>query len=224
MNIGAYIDHTILKPTTTLAEVEQLCTEAVTYGFAAVCVPPPFVKRAAALLKPTTVKVATVVGFPFGYAATEAKMAETIMALVDGANEIDMVINLIALRMGDWSFISHEVHHLKEVAHKKQAALKVIIESGILTDEEIINCCNLLGPLGIDFMKTSTGYAEKGASVAAVQLMRQHLPSGVQIKASGGIRTYEFARELVAAGATRLGCSASVGIVKGDPDFNNDNY
>ena len=224
MNIGAYIDHTILKPTTTLAEVEQLCTEAVTYGFAAVCVPPQFVKRAAALLKHTTVKVATVVGFPFGYAATEAKMAETIMALVDGANEIDMVINLIALRMGDWSFISHEVHQLKEVAHKKQAAIKVIIESGILSDEEIINCCNLLGPLGIDFMKTSTGYAEKGASVAAVQLMRQHLPSGVQIKASGGIRTYEFARELVAAGATRLGCSASVCIVKGDPDFNNDNY
>jgi deoxyribose-phosphate aldolase len=219
MSIASYIDHTILKPTTTIAEVEQLCGEAVGYGFAAVCVPPPFVKRVAAILKPTTVKTATVIGFPFGYSATEAKVAETVLAIVDGADELDIVINLVALRMDDWEFLSREVKLLQEVIHSKGKILKLIIESGILTNEEIIRCCTLLGTLGIDYMKTSTGYAEKGASVEAVQLMRKHLPAGVKIKASGGIRGYEFAQQLINAGANRLGCSASVAIVKSDPIF-----
>src|SRR3954470_22693639 len=109
MNIASYIDHTILKPTTSLAEVEQVCREAAEYGFAAVCIPPPFVKRAKALLSPTEIKTATVIGFPFGYSATEAKVAETVLALVDGADEIDMVINLIALKMNDWEFLVREV-------------------------------------------------------------------------------------------------------------------
>ncbi|ULQ56625.1 deoxyribose-phosphate aldolase [Flavihumibacter rivuli] len=224
MNIAGYIDHTILKPTTTIADIEKLCNESVEYGFAAVCVPPPFVKRAAAILAPTHVKVATVVGFPFGYSATEAKVAETILAIVDGAHEIDMVINLIALRQQDWSYLEKEVRLLVEVCHNKGKLLKVIIESGILTEGEIIACCQKLGPLGIDFMKTSTGYAEKGASVEAVELMRKHLPAGVRIKASGGIRDYAFASALVAAGAERLGCSASVAIVKGEPGHNTTGY
>jgi len=214
MNIAAYIDHTILKPATSIADAEQLCREAVEYGFAAVCIPPPFVKRVKTILDPTTIKVATVIGFPFGYSATEAKIAETVLAIVDGADELDMVINLIALRMGDWSFLSKEVALATEVVHNKGKTIKLIIESGILTNEEIIQCCQVFGPLGIDFMKTSTGYAEKGASVEAVQLMRHHLPAAVKIKASGGIKTYAFASELVAAGAGRLGCSASVQIVK----------
>jgi deoxyribose-phosphate aldolase len=224
MNISSYIDHTILKPVTTIEEVEQLCREAVEFGFAAVCVPPPFVKRASAILDPAEVKIATVIGFPFGYSATEAKIAETVLAIVDGADELDMVINLVALRMGDWEFVSREVTLLLQVVHSKGKILKVIIESGILTNDEIIQCCHLLGPLGIDFMKTSTGYAEKGASVEAVQLMRQHLPEAVKIKASGGIRTYELAKQLVDAGANRLGCSASVAIAKGDPVFLTNGY
>jgi deoxyribose-phosphate aldolase len=214
-NIASLIDHTILKPTTTIGEVEKLCSEAVEYGFAAVCVPPPFVKRAATILAPTDVKVATVIGFPFGYSATEAKVAEAVLAIVDGAHEIDMVINLIALRQADWNYLQKEVALLVEVCRNKDRVLKVIIESGILTDEEIVACCEKLGTLGIDFMKTSTGYAEKGATLEAVQLMRQHLPANVQIKASGGIRDCAFASQLVAAGATRLGCSASVAIVTG---------
>lgn len=218
MNIASYIDHTVLKPTTTLAEVEQLCREAVEYGFAAVCVPPPFVKRVKTILDPTFIKVATVIGFPFGYAVTEAKIAETVMALVDGADELDMVINLVALRGNDWDFLSKEVALATEVVHNKGKSIKLIVESGLLSLEELVQCCNQLGPLGIDFMKTSTGYAEKGASVEAVQLMRQHLPSSVKIKASGGIKTYAFAKELVAAGADRLGCSASVQIVKEKPE------
>lgn len=224
MHLASYIDHTLLKSTASLAETEQLCREAAEYGFYAVCVPPPFVKRAKSLLSPTIVKTATVIGFPFGYSATEAKVAEAVLALVDGADELDMVINLVALRMNDWEYISREVSLLTDIIHKKQKLIKVIIESGVLTDEEIIRCCSVIGKLGIDFMKTSTGYAEKGASVETVQLMRRHLPGSVQIKASGGIRTYDFAQALVQAGAARLGCSASVAIVQGTPGFNRDAY
>lgn len=224
MNIASYIDHTILKPTTSLPEVEQLCREAVEYEFAAVCVPPPFVKRVKAILAPTPVKIATVIGFPFGYSATEAKIAETVLAMVDGADELDVVVNLIALRMKDWEFLEKEVKLLSEIIHNKNKVFKLIVESGILSTEELGTCCGMFGPLGIDYMKTSTGYAEKGASVEAVQLMRRQLPSTVKIKASGGIRTYDFAKELVAAGANRLGCSASVAIVKEDPAITGDSY
>ena len=214
MNIASYIDHTILKPTATIADVEKLCLEAVEYNFAAVCIPPPFVKRVKTILDPTQVKVATVIGFPFGYSATEAKIAETVLAIVDGADELDMVINLVALRMGDWKFLTREVNLATDLVHQKGKIIKIIIESGILTNEEIIQCCKSFGPLEIDFMKTSTGYAEKGATLEAVELMRRHLPSAVKIKASGGIKTYVFAEQLIKAGASRLGCSASVQIVK----------
>jgi deoxyribose-phosphate aldolase len=224
MNIASYIDHTILKPTTTIAEAEQLCLESVEFGFAAVCVPPPFVKRVKTILAPSEVKVATVIGFPFGYAATEAKLSEIILALVDGADELDMVMNLVALRMNDWEYLTRELRLALEIIHNKGKLLKLIIESGILTTEEIIECCVKLGPLGPDFMKTSTGYAEKGASIDAVRLMRKNLPASVKIKASGGIKTYEFAKQLVEAGASRLGCSASIAIVKADPDFITTNY
>lgn len=224
MDLAPLIDHTLLKPFSTLAEIEQLCREAAAYNFFTVCVPPPFVKRAKSLLAPTAVKTATVIGFPFGYSATEAKLAETVLALVDGADELDMVINLAALRMNDWEYLVKEVSLLTGVVHNKQKKIKVIIESGMLTDEEIIRCCSTIGALPIDFMKTSTGYAEKGASVEAVRLMRSHLPARVNIKASGGIRDYPFALSLVEAGAGRLGCSASVAIVKGAPDINKEGY
>jgi deoxyribose-phosphate aldolase len=214
MEISSYIDHTILKPVTTIQNIEQLCAEAVEYKFAAVCVPPPFVKRAATILAPVETRVATVAGFPFGYAPTESKIAETVLALVDGADEIDMVINLVALRMNDWNYLENEVRMMTDICHQKNKIIKVIIESGILTDEEIIRCCEVFGPLGIDYMKTSTGYAEKGATIEAVQLMRKHLPSVTKIKASGGIKTFSFAKALIAAGADRLGCSAGVEIVK----------
>ena len=224
MNLAPLIDHTLLKPMVTLAEIEQLCTEAAANNFFAVCVPPPFVKRAKSLLSPTTVKTATVIGFPFGYSATEAKLAEAVLALVDGADELDMVINLVALRMNDWEYIVKEVSLLADVVHNKQKGLKVIIESGMLTDEEIVRCCATIGALPVDFMKTSTGYAAQGASVEAVKLMRKHLPARVNIKASGGIRTYDIARSMVEAGASRLGCSASVAIVEGAPDINKEGY
>ena len=214
MQIASFIDHTILKPTCLVADVEKVCNEAVEYGFAAVCIPPPFVKRCSTILAPTNIKVATVIGFPFGYSAIEAKVAETVLAIVDGADELDMVINLIALKNGDWNYLQKEIQPILEIIRQKNKLIKIIIESGVLTDKEIIHCCELYGKAGVDFMKTSTGYTEKGASVEAVQLMKRHLPSSIKIKASGGIRTYSFAKQLVDAGAKRLGCSSSVAIVE----------
>ncbi len=213
MKLNNYIDHTILKPTTTISEIEKLCVEAKQYGFAAVCVPPPFVKKAKKILYGSTVKVATVIGFPFGYSAVEAKLAEILLSIVDGADELDVVINFMAIKNNDWTYVANEINHIMPIVKAKEKVIKIIIESGVLTDDEIVKCCELYGAAGIDYLKTSTGYAEKGATVEAVKLMRANLPENVQIKASGGIRTFDFATALVAAGATRLGCSASVNIV-----------
>ncbi len=214
MNIAPYIDHTILKPTTTAGDITQLCAEAVAYGFAAVCVPPPYVQLAAQQLWGTPVRVATVIGFPFGYSTLTAKIAEATQAIADGAHELDVVHNITALKNGAWSYLAEEIAVLTNLIHTGGAHIKVIIESGILTDEEITRCCEIYAPCNIDFLKTSTGYAEVGATLHAVQLMHQHLPPNIAIKASGGIRNFAFARQLVAAGATRLGCSASLQIVK----------
>lgn len=214
MKLSAYIDHTILKPTCLLADVEKICAEALEYGFAAVCVPPLFVQFAKNKLVASKVKVATVIGFPFGYSAIEAKLAEIVLAIVDGADELDMVINIAALKNNDWQYLAKEINSILPVVRNKGKAIKIIIESGILTDEEIIKCCDIYGGAGVDFVKTSTGYAERGASVHAVTLMRTHLADVVKIKASGGIKTAAFAKELIEAGADRLGCSSSVAIVK----------
>lgn len=224
MHLAPYIDHTILKPTTLVSEVAQVCKEAAEYGFAAVCIPPNFVKKAKEYLVGTNVKVATVIGFPFGYSAVEAKLAEIVLAIVDGVDELDVVANISAIKNQDWVYLANELNHIMPIVKSKNKTIKIIIESGILTNDEIIKCCELYGVAGIDYLKTSTGYAEKGASVEAVRLFRLHLPEAVQIKASGGIRDYAFAAELVAAGATRLGCSASLAIVNGEPNANNATY
>lgn len=216
-NLVSYIDHTFLKPAALISDIEQLCSEAKQYAFAAVCVPPPFVKLAKQLLQGSTVKTATVIGFPFGYSAIEAKIAEIVLAMMDGADELDVVINLIALKNTDWAYLANELNHIMTVVKSKGKVIKVIIESGILTHDEIIKCCDLYGAAGIDYLKTSTGYAEKSASAETVALMRRHLADNVQIKASGGIRTYEFANQLIEAGATRLGTSAGVAIINGTP-------
>jgi deoxyribose-phosphate aldolase len=211
--LAKYIDHTILKPTASHIEINQICAEAVEYEFAAVCVPPPFV-TSALLEVEGRVKVATVIGFPFGYSVATAKLAETEQALADGADELDVVINLVALKAGDWELLEEEMRLLTSAIHGAGRIVKVIIESGVLTDDEIIRCCGIYSRIGVDFLKTSTGYAERGASVEAVRLMRAHLPPEVRIKASGGIRTAALAKQLIDAGADRLGCSASVNIVK----------
>ncbi len=215
MNIARFIDHTALAAATTINDVEKLCAEAVQYDFAAVCLPPCYVADAVSMLRGTTVKVATVIGFPLGYTYTNTKIDEARMALMLGAQELDMVINIGALKKGAYTYLEEEAAAVLEVVRKEGGLLKVIIESGMLATGEIVRCCALYGSLGVDYLKTSTGFAERGASLEAVELMRRHLPPGIRIKASGGIRTFAFAKSLITAGADRLGCSAGVAIVKG---------
>jgi deoxyribose-phosphate aldolase len=214
-DLAPLIDHTILKPGILLADIDRICREAVEHKFASVCIPPLFVKHAKEKVSGSSVKVATVIGFPFGYCAVEAKIAEVVLAMVDGADELDVVINFTAVKNKDWALVANEINHLMAIIKSKGKTIKTIIESGILSHEEIIKCCDLYGAAGVDFVKTSTGYAEKGASVEAVSLMRLHLPDHVAIKASGGIKTFAFAKELVEAGASRLGCSSSIEIIAG---------
>ncbi|MEO6187368.1 MAG: deoxyribose-phosphate aldolase [Ginsengibacter sp.] len=214
MKIEQYIDHTLLKPTATWEEIKKLCSEAREYGFVAVCVPPLYVKKVKEFLAGSDVLVSTVIGFPFGYSAIEAKVAEIVLAIVDGADELDMVANISAMKNNDWTFIANEINTVMSIVKSKGKVLKVIIESGVLTDEEIIKCCDIYGAAGVDYVKTSTGYAEKGASVHAVKLIRAHLADSVKIKASGGIKSFSFARGLIHAGANRLGCSSSIKLVE----------
>jgi deoxyribose-phosphate aldolase len=215
MQLAPFIDHTTLKNVTTLADTERLCKEALQFHFASVCVPPYYVQDARKGVEGSGVKVATVIGFPFGYHHYKTKLEEARLALDDGADELDMVMNLAAFRSNDLAYVETEAGEISKLTQASGKTLKVIIESGILSDEEIVKCCELYKHYPIQFLKTSTGYADKGASVEAVRLMRQHLPAEIQIKASGGIKTADFAKQLIEAGATRLGCSASVAIVGG---------
>lgn len=221
MQLASLIDHTMLKNVTTVADIDLLCNEALQYGFASVCIPPYYVQDAKKLVGGSAVKVATVIGFPFGYHDYRTKAEEARLAMEQGADELDMVMNLAAFKSNDMAYVETEAETISKLTSENGKTLKVIIESGSLSDEEIIRCCELYRHYPVQFLKTSTGYTEKGASVEAVRLMRQHLPEGIQIKASGGIRTTEFAKQLVEAGATRLGCSASVAIVKGETGSGN---
>lgn len=222
MSIAKIIDHTLLKPVATNDDVKKISEEAINYGFAAVCIPPPLVRKAKAGLKDSQVKVATVIGFPLGYSIARAKIFEVQQSIEDGADELDVMINLVALKSRVWSYLESEIKYITEAIHKNGRIIKVIIETGLLSEEEIIRCCEIYAKASVDFLKTSTGYAEKGATVEAVTLMRKHLPESIKIKASGGIKTYEFARQLVGAGADRLGCSASLAIVQGEKELEND--
>jgi deoxyribose-phosphate aldolase len=213
-SIASYIDHTLLTPAISSSDILRLCRESIDFGFAAVCVPPFLVKEAVHVLKGSAVKTATVIGFPMGYSSVAAKISETQQALLDEADELDVVINLIALKNGDWTYLEKEMEPLVDLIHEKRSIIKVIVESGSLTKDELDRCCELYGRMNIDFMKTSTGYADKGASVSDVQVMRSRLPPRVRIKASGGIRHYAFAMELIEAGADRLGCSSSLVILE----------
>ena len=222
MKLSNLIDHTVLKNVTTIADIDRICNEALEYRFAAVCVPPYYVQDAKKLLAGSPVKVATVIGFPFGYHHYKTKLEEARLAIDEGADELDMVMNLAAFKSNDLAYVETEAEQVSRLTSEGEKTLKVIIESGVLSEEEIIKCCELYKHYPVQFLKTSTGYADKGASVEAVRLMRQHLPEEIQIKASGGIKTAEFAQQLVEAGATRLGCSASVAIVNGETG--NGNY
>jgi deoxyribose-phosphate aldolase len=214
MNLASYIDHTALKPTTTIADVKKICDEAKQFGFAAVCIPPLFVKKAKEFTNGSNVKVATVIGFPFGYSAIEAKIAEIVLAILDGADELEMVINISAVKNKDWQFLANEINTVMPIVRGKGRIINLIIESGILSDDEIITCCEVYSAAGVDFLRTGTGFSGKSTTVAAVQLMRKHLPSFIKIKSDVGIKNYSFALQLINAGANRLGCINSVQIMQ----------
>ncbi|MDQ0339619.1 deoxyribose-phosphate aldolase [Caldalkalibacillus uzonensis] len=212
--LAAYIDHTLLKPEATQEQIDKLCEEARQYQFASVCVNPTWVKRCAEQLKGTNVKVCTVIGFPLGANTSVIKAAETAQAIADGAQEVDMVLNIGALKSGQHNVVEQDIKAVVEAAQGK-ALVKVIIETALLTDEEKIIACQLSQRAGADFVKTSTGFAGGGATVEDVQLMKKTVGETLEVKASGGIRDYEKAVAMIEAGATRLGASAGVAIVSG---------
>jgi deoxyribose-phosphate aldolase len=212
--IAHLIDHTLLKPEATVQQIAQLCHEAMLYQFASVCINPAHVKLAAQLLQNSEIKVCTVIGFPLGATSTEAKVFETQQALDDGATEIDMVINIGALKGGDDALVERDIAAVVETVHRRGALCKVIIEAALLTDEEKVRACELAKKAGADFVKTSTGFSSGGATIEDVALMRRTVGPKVGVKASGGIRTLAEARNMISAGATRLGVSAGVKIIQ----------
>jgi deoxyribose-phosphate aldolase len=212
--IAALIDHTILKPEATRDDVVKICREARQYGFASVCVNPYWVPLVRAELAGSAVKVCTVVGFPLGATSTEAKVAETAVAVRVGATEIDMVINIGALRSGDQDAVRQDIRQVVQTAHEAGAIVKVILETALLDDAQKATACTLAKQAGADFVKTSTGFSTSGATAHDVALMRGVVGPGMGIKAAGGIRTLSDLRAMTAAGATRIGASASIKIVE----------
>ena len=208
------IDHTLLKPEATADQITQLCQEALKFGFASVCVQPYYVPLAGSLLQSSAVKVCTVIGFPSGATLSECKRFEASEVLRLGARELDMVINLGALKSGDHAVVQADIQAVAEVTHQGGAILKVIIETALLTREEKIKACELAVAAGAEFVKTSTGFAGGGATVADVTLMRQAVGNRAKVKASGGIRSAADFQAMVSAGADRVGASASVAIVR----------
>lgn len=213
-SINRYIDHTLLRPTGTAADVRQLCAEAVEHGMFAVCVFPYFVAQARELLGDSGVQIATVIAFPFGVTFTEIKDAELLAAAAQGADEADFVINISALKAGDSSFVEKEMQHLTGAARGLGVRTKFIIETAYLSNEEKLLICGIANRVRPDFMKTSTGFGPSGATVEDVKLMRAHLLPEIQIKAAGGIRTYNDAVALLEAGASRLGTSSGIRIME----------
>lgn len=213
MQLNKYIDHTLLKPEATPEDIKKLCEEAKEYGFYAVCVNSCYADLAAKCLRGTDVKVAAVVGFPLGAMSTDAKSFETSKAIIDGAEEIDMVINVGMLKAHEYDYVINDIKQVVRAAHEQRAIVKVIIETALLTDEEKVNACLFAMEADADFVKTSTGFSGEGATERDVKIMKAVVRDEMGVKASGGIRDYETAKKMVEAGADRIGASKSVEIV-----------
>jgi deoxyribose-phosphate aldolase len=220
-NVAKMIDHTLLKPESTKEQVTKICAEAREFGFASVCVNPTWVKYSAEQLAGTDVKVCTVIGFPLGATTSETKAFETKDAIEKGATEVDMVINIGALKDGNDDLVKQDIQAVTAAA-KGKALTKVIIESSLLTDEEKERACRLSVEAGADYVKTSTGFSTGGATVEDIRLMRKTVGPDIGVKASGGVRSVEDAQNMIEAGATRIGASSGVQIVQGltsDSDY-----
>ena len=215
MGINRYIEHTNLKPTLTDKDVDDLVTEAIEHQFVGVCVPPFWVKRASRELAEHDIQLVTVIGFPLGYQMTESKLVEIEKAIDDGANELDIVMNVSAFKSG-MSWVKIELAKCANLIHQSGCMMKVILETAYLSDEEIIVATKLCSEAGTDFVKTSTGFASAGAKVSHIELMRKYAPSNVGIKASGGIKDLATLKTMVAAGADRIGTSSGISIMNED--------
>ncbi len=215
LDMARYIDHTLLKPDATASDIDRLCREAEQYRFASVCINPTWVKRAAENLRGSSVPVCSVIGFPLGATTAEVKAMEARRALRDGAREVDMVLNIGALKSGDHDLVLKDIEKVVDAAHEVGALCKVILETALLTDEEKVIASSLSKKARADFVKTSTGFGPGGATVYDVALMRETVGPNMGVKASGGVRTAVDAEDMIAAGATRIGASAGIEIVGG---------
>lgn len=215
MEINRYIDHTILKPDAVVKDIERICQEAIEYDFKAVCINAYYVPLAVKLLSGENPLVCTVVGFPLGASPTATKLKEASDALIAGADEIDMVINIGALKDEDFDYVFEDINSLSELCHKKEKTLKVIIETCLLTDKQIVKACELAKKAKVDFVKTSTGFSGGGATVEDVKLMKKTVGIGILVKASGGVRDLQTAKAMIEAGASRIGASSGVDICNG---------
>ena len=222
LDLARYIDHTLLKPDATEGDIDQMCDEAMEFGFASVCVNPSWVRRTATRLRGSDVLACSVIGFPFGATTPEIKAMEARRALRDGAREIDMVINIGALKSGRTDEVQTDIAKVVDAAHEVGAVCKVIIETALLTDEEKVIASILAKSAKADFVKTSTGYGPGGATVYDVALMREAVGPKMGVKASGGVKTFEDAEDMIAAGATRIGASAGIQIVSGKEEESGD--
>ena len=211
---ASLIDHTLLKPDASQTEIKHLCEEAAQYHFASVCVNPTWVRACARHLQGSGVPVCTVIGFPLGATLPDVKAYEARRAIMDGAREVDMVINIGALKSGDDCLVEHDIRSVVEVAHEYEVTCKVIIETALLTDEEKVRACQAAKNAGADFVKTSTGFSKGGATVADIALMRRVVGTELGVKASGGVKSIDDARAMVEAGATRIGASVGVKIAQ----------
>lgn len=211
--MNKYIDHTLLRANATIDEIKKLCDEAIQYKFASVCIPSYYVKDAYELLRETNVKVCTVVGFPLGNSSTETKVREAQIAIEEGAKEIDMVINQAAIKSNRWDDVQSDISQVKVATGNY--ILKVILETCNLTDEEIARACQEADKAGVDFVKTSTGFASGGATTEAVQIMKDNISKNVKIKASGGIRDLQSVKQYIELGVSRIGASSGVAIMEG---------
>jgi len=216
--LARLIDHTLLKPEATPAEVQRVCEEALRYHFASVCVNPGYVPLVAQALRGSEVKVCTVVGFPLGATSTAAKVCETQIAIAQGAQEIDMVLAIGLLKAGELRAVEADIAAVAAVCRAQGALLKVILETALLTDEEKVLACQLAVSAGAHYVKTSTGFSRGGATAADIALMRRTVGPHIGVKASGGVRTYADALAMLEAGASRIGASSSVAILEGCPD------
>lgn len=212
--LASIIDHTLLKPDATVGQIEQLCHEAVTYKFGAVCVNSYWVKHCKETLGDSEVKIATTIGFPLGAMSTKAKKSETKRAIKDGAVEVDMVINIGELKSGNLEAVARDIRGVVKEAHQRDAIVKVIIETCLLTDEEKVAACQIAMEAEADFVKTSTGFSTGGATVEDIALMRGVVGEKLGVKASGGVRGYADAIRMVEAGASRIGASSGIRIVE----------